>query len=198
LDGRHRQRTGGSIGLKIVIALEQGHQRLLTCVPGLPGLDPVSTSGSAVSTVARNLFDSLNFRHDTRQDTRGLPFGTIQGLPDPDKHCLQKGNLSRGARGRACPHPNASSKARPRSKRLGGGITFTPCTLVRSAAVISAEIAMPSSAAASTLDARLMRSSIADGTCTPGTSFARYSASSTFSKGRRLNTIGRRASSSRR
>ena len=56
-----------------------------------PGLDPDSTRGSAVSTVARNLFDWLNFRHDTRQDTRGLPFGTIQGLPDPDKHCLQKG-----------------------------------------------------------------------------------------------------------
>ena len=55
------------------------------------GLDPGSTSGSAVSTVARNLFDSFYFRHDTRQDTRGLPFGTIQGLPDPDKHCLQKG-----------------------------------------------------------------------------------------------------------
>jgi hypothetical protein len=44
----------------------------------------------AVSTVARNLFDWLNFRHDTRQDTRGLPFGTIQGLPDPDKHCLHE------------------------------------------------------------------------------------------------------------
>ena len=50
----------------------------------------IRPGATAVSTVARNLFDWLNFRHDTRQDTRGLPFGTIQGLPDPDKHCLHE------------------------------------------------------------------------------------------------------------
>jgi len=55
----------------------------------LPGIDPDSTRGTAVSTVARNLFDWLNLRHDTRQDTRGLPFGTIQGILRHDKHCLR-------------------------------------------------------------------------------------------------------------
>ncbi len=51
---------------------------------------------TAVSTVTRNLFDLFDFRHDTRQDTRGLPFGTIQGLPDPDKRCLHRENGVRG------------------------------------------------------------------------------------------------------
>jgi len=54
------------------------------------GLNPDLTGATSAWTVARNLFDSLDFRHDTRQDTRGLPFGTIQGLPDPDKHCLHE------------------------------------------------------------------------------------------------------------
>src|SRR4030095_11010854 len=62
LDGRHRQRTGGSIRAEIIVSFEQGHSRLLTCGPVLPGIDPDSTRATAVSTVARNLFDWLNFR----------------------------------------------------------------------------------------------------------------------------------------
>jgi hypothetical protein len=69
----------------------------------LRGLNPDLTRGQSVWTVARNLFDSLNFRHDARQDTRGLPFGTIQGLPNPDKHCLREVNRNEGGCGlRSC------------------------------------------------------------------------------------------------
>ncbi len=120
------------------LRVRTGPSWLLTCGARLPGLNPDSTRGKSVSTVARNLFDWLNFRHDTRQDTRGLPFGTIQGLPDPDKHCLRKVNRQRrcGWHGSA-DHASASSRANPRSKRPSGGITFTPCTLFRSARMIS-------------------------------------------------------------
>ena len=57
----------------------------------LPGIDPDSKGVTAVSTVARNLFDWLNFRHDTRQDTRGLPLGTIQGIPTPRQALFTQG-----------------------------------------------------------------------------------------------------------
>ena len=61
----------------------------------LKGLNPDLPGGYFVCTVARNLFDLLDFRHDTRQGTRGLPFGTIQGLHDHDKHCLHEVNSQR-------------------------------------------------------------------------------------------------------
>ncbi len=67
-------------------------------------------------------------------------------------------------------------------------MTFTPCTLPRSARVSSAAIVSPSIAAASTVDARRTRSRTSTGTRTPGTSFARYSASSTLSNGRTVST----------
>jgi len=35
----------------------------------LRGLNPDLTWATSVWTVARNLFNSLDFRHDTRQDT---------------------------------------------------------------------------------------------------------------------------------
>ncbi len=83
----------------------------------LPGLDPDSTRGAAVSAVARNLFDWLYFRHDTRQDTRGLPFGTIQGLPDPDKHCLHKGTGHEVRKALAITAAHRVARARDRNAR---------------------------------------------------------------------------------
>jgi hypothetical protein len=59
------------------------------------GLNPDVIRGYFRLDRSRNLFDSRDFRHDTRQGTRGLPFGTIQGLHDHDKHCLHEVNSQR-------------------------------------------------------------------------------------------------------
>ena len=164
----------------------------------LPGLDPDSTRGPVVSTVARNLFDWLNFRHDTRQDTRDcrpalyracqVPTSSVytreQGTkvrPSSDlrsRQCIQQREPEIETNGRR-DHIYAVHAATKRTSDLGA-------------------IATPSLADASTVDARRMRSSIRDGTSAPGTSFARYSASSTLSNGRTLNTTGRPDASSRR
>ena len=196
LDGGDRQGAGADIGSEIIFALEQGH-RGSSLWARLPGLNPDLTRGRSVWTVARNLFDWLNFRHDTRQDTRGLPFGTIQGLPDPDKHCLHEVNKQRrcGCSLRSC-RVHRVMRVPDRNGQRWDHIT--PWTRLRSAARsrLQSRRLLPQPPRRS--GARRMRSSISDGTRTPGTSFARYSASSTLSNGRTLRTTGRPAASSRR